>query len=45
MDLFTSFFKRKTGIDWEDRVVKEGTTPNSMFQYTHPVRSPKFSIS
>lgn len=37
MDLFLKFFRIKTGIDWEDRVIKQGTTALSLFQYTPPV--------
>jgi hypothetical protein len=37
MGLFMEFFRIKTGIDWEDRVIKQGTTPLSVFQYSPPV--------
>lgn len=37
MDLFMDFFRIKTGIDWEDRVIKHGTTPLTVFQYSPPV--------
>ncbi|KAM0740232.1 hypothetical protein ACQRIT_005416 [Beauveria bassiana] len=36
MDLFLNFFRIKTGIDWQDRVLLAGTTPLSAFQYTPP---------
>ncbi|KAH7326412.1 hypothetical protein B0I35DRAFT_508625 [Stachybotrys elegans] len=36
MDLFTEFFKIKTGVDWEDRVTLEKTLPASFFQYAPP---------
>ncbi|KAK7415865.1 hypothetical protein QQX98_005554 [Neonectria punicea] len=36
MDLFMEFFRIKTGIDWEDRVVKMNTMETSFFQYTPP---------
>ncbi|KAH6890480.1 hypothetical protein B0T10DRAFT_605968 [Thelonectria olida] len=36
MDLFMDFFRIKTGIDWEDRVIKMKTMPSSYFQYTPP---------
>ncbi|KAJ4150952.1 hypothetical protein LMH87_011679 [Akanthomyces muscarius] len=36
MDLFMNFFRIKTGIDWHDRVLLEGTTPLSAFQYCPP---------
>lgn len=41
MDLFLNFFRIKTGIDWEDRVIKQGTTPLSAFQYAPPVSLPR----
>lgn len=31
------FFRIKTGIEWEDRVLKEKTMPDSYFQYSPPV--------
>lgn len=37
MDCFMDFFKIKTGIEWQDRVLKQGTMPGSYFQYTPPV--------
>ncbi|CEJ93182.1 hypothetical protein VHEMI08791 [[Torrubiella] hemipterigena] len=37
LDHFKAFFKAKTGVDWKDRVVKEGTTPDTFFQYACPV--------
>ncbi|PMB73007.1 hypothetical protein BM221_000424 [Beauveria bassiana] len=36
MDLLLDFFRIKTGIDWQDRVLLAGTTPLSAFQYTPP---------
>ncbi|KAK7428933.1 hypothetical protein QQZ08_004550 [Neonectria magnoliae] len=36
MDLFMEFFRIKTGIDWEDRVVKMNTMASSFFQYAPP---------
>ncbi|OAQ99642.1 hypothetical protein LLEC1_03337 [Akanthomyces lecanii] len=36
MNLFMDFFRIKTGIDWQDRVLLEGTTPLSAFQYCPP---------
>ncbi|KAF7538435.1 hypothetical protein G7Z17_g12641 [Cylindrodendrum hubeiense] len=36
MDLFMEFFRIKTGVDWEDRVIKTKTMPNSLFQYAPP---------
>lgn len=37
MDCFMEFFKIKTGIEWQDRVLMQGTMPGSYFQYTPPV--------
>ncbi|CAI4219145.1 unnamed protein product [Parascedosporium putredinis] len=37
---FASFFKVKTGIRWDERVEKAGTTPRSMFQYSPLVGNP-----
>ncbi|OAA71355.1 hypothetical protein ISF_01906 [Cordyceps fumosorosea ARSEF 2679] len=36
MDHFVNFFRIKAGIDWQDRVLREGTTPLSLFQYSPP---------
>ncbi|KJZ72856.1 hypothetical protein HIM_07800 [Hirsutella minnesotensis 3608] len=36
MDHFMHFFRLKTGIEWQDRVLLEKTTPKSFFQYTPP---------
>ncbi|ATY63413.1 brct domain containing [Cordyceps militaris] len=36
MNHFMNFFRIKTGIDWQDRVLLEGTTPLSSFQYSPP---------
>ncbi|KAH8122001.1 hypothetical protein FP744_10003232 [Trichoderma asperellum] len=36
MDLFMDFFRIKTGIEWQDRVLKQNTMPNSFFQYSPP---------
>ncbi|RBR03079.1 uncharacterized protein FIESC28_11806 [Fusarium coffeatum] len=38
MDLFMDFFKKKTGIDWQDRVTLANTQPRAYFQYTPPAR-------
>ncbi|KAI8957110.1 hypothetical protein F5Y11DRAFT_352883 [Daldinia sp. FL1419] len=35
-DDFTAFFHQKTGIAWNDRVAKVGTTPQTRFQYIPP---------
>ena len=37
MDLFMDFFRIKTRIEWQDRVLKQHTMPNSIFQYSPPV--------
>jgi hypothetical protein len=31
------FFKKKTGIDWQDRVTLANTQPSAYFQYAPPV--------
>jgi hypothetical protein len=31
------FFKIKTGIEWQDRVIKQKVMPTSFFQYSPPV--------
>ncbi|KAL7930024.1 hypothetical protein V8C35DRAFT_330763 [Trichoderma chlorosporum] len=36
MDLFMEFFRIKTGIEWQDRVIGQKTMPNSFFQYAPP---------
>ncbi|RFU75950.1 anthranilate synthase component ii [Trichoderma arundinaceum] len=36
MDLFMDFFRIKTGIEWQDRVIKQNIMPGSFFQYTPP---------
>ncbi|CAM1502964.1 Fc.00g077400.m01.CDS01 [Cosmosporella sp. VM-42] len=36
MDHFMEFFRIKTGIEWEDRVIKEGTMSKEHFQYSPP---------
>ncbi|KAF5681063.1 hypothetical protein FHETE_94 [Fusarium heterosporum] len=36
MDLFMDFFKKKTGIEWQDRITFAHTGLTSMFQYTPP---------
>ncbi|KAK2928517.1 BRCT domain superfamily [Fusarium oxysporum f. sp. vasinfectum] len=36
MGLFVDFFKKKTGIDWQDRVSLAQTMPSSYFQYEPP---------
>ncbi|KAM0476708.1 hypothetical protein ACHAPX_006129 [Trichoderma viride] len=36
MDLFIDFFRIKTGIEWQDRVLGQKTMPNSFFQYSPP---------
>ncbi|KAJ4119922.1 hypothetical protein NW768_010512 [Fusarium equiseti] len=38
MNLFMDFFKKKTGIDWQDRVTLANTQPRAYFQYTPPAR-------
>ncbi|KAK4242411.1 hypothetical protein C8A03DRAFT_29342 [Achaetomium macrosporum] len=35
--LFESFFHKKTGVPWEERLMKAGTTDKSFFQYQLPV--------
>jgi hypothetical protein len=43
MDLFMDFFKKKTGVDWLDRITYAYTGLSASFQYTPPVRlSPNF---
>ncbi|KAM7200234.1 hypothetical protein V8F33_003952 [Rhypophila sp. PSN 637] len=43
-DHFKNFFKTKTGIDWDDRLIKEGMAPadKKFFHYTSPVSPPFF---
>ncbi|KAL7918925.1 hypothetical protein ACQKWADRAFT_330145 [Trichoderma austrokoningii] len=36
MDLFMDFFRIKTGIEWQDRVLAQKTMPDSLFQYSPP---------
>ncbi|PTB74256.1 hypothetical protein M440DRAFT_1380964 [Trichoderma longibrachiatum ATCC 18648] len=36
MDLFMDFFRIKTGIEWQDRVIGQGTMSSSYFQYSPP---------
>ncbi|PTB67857.1 hypothetical protein BBK36DRAFT_1114447 [Trichoderma citrinoviride] len=36
MDLFMDFFRIKTGIEWQDRVIGQGTMSGSYFQYSPP---------
>ncbi|KAF4595663.1 hypothetical protein GQ602_001276 [Ophiocordyceps camponoti-floridani] len=36
MNLFMAFFRLKTGIDWQDRVLGEKTMPPSFFIYSPP---------
>ncbi|KAK1242587.1 hypothetical protein MKX08_005399 [Trichoderma sp. CBMAI-0020] len=36
MDLFVGFFRIKTGIEWQDRVLRQKTMPSSFFQYSPP---------
>ncbi|KAL7900855.1 hypothetical protein HDV63DRAFT_402251 [Trichoderma sp. SZMC 28014] len=38
MHLFMDFFRIKTGIEWQDRVLRQQTMPNSFFQYSPPSR-------
>ncbi|KAF5230053.1 hypothetical protein FAUST_10033 [Fusarium austroamericanum] len=38
MDLFMDFFKKKTGIEWQDRVSLANTQPSSYFQYAPPAK-------
>lgn len=35
--LFTSFFRKKTGVEWCDRVVEAGTGRKGLFRYMPPV--------
>lgn len=44
MDLFADFFRIKTGVAWEDRVVRMKTMPACYFQYSPPV-SPLCHVS
>ncbi|RDA90474.1 hypothetical protein CP533_3044 [Ophiocordyceps camponoti-saundersi (nom. inval.)] len=37
MNLFADFFRLKTGIEWQDRVLREKTMPSSLFHYAPPV--------
>jgi hypothetical protein len=37
MDLFMDFFKKKTGVDWQDRITYAYTGLRASFQYTPPV--------
>lgn len=37
MDLFMDFFRIKTGIEWQDRVLKEKMMPSPFFHYAPPV--------
>ncbi|KAM0214925.1 hypothetical protein ACHAQI_003407 [Fusarium lateritium] len=36
MDLFMEFFKKKTGVEWQDRITYAYTGLNASFQYTPP---------
>ncbi|KND92353.1 hypothetical protein TOPH_03147 [Tolypocladium ophioglossoides CBS 100239] len=36
MDLFMDFFRIKTGLEWQNRVLGEKTMPASLFQYSPP---------
>ncbi|KAI4866874.1 hypothetical protein F4820DRAFT_468481 [Hypoxylon rubiginosum] len=36
LDDFKGFFRKKTGIDWDERIAKQGTTPADKFQYQPP---------
>ncbi|PFH60382.1 hypothetical protein XA68_11045 [Ophiocordyceps unilateralis] len=36
MDLLMSFFRLKTGIEWQDRVLGEKTMPSTFFHYAPP---------
>ncbi|CAH0022916.1 unnamed protein product [Clonostachys rhizophaga] len=36
MNHFMAFFRKKTGVDWEDRVAMQKTTNTEYFQYTPP---------
>lgn len=38
-----AFFQKKTGVDWEDRVIMQKTTNIEYFQYTPPVRFEKWN--
>lgn len=37
MDFFKRFFKSKTGIEWEERVMFQQTKGQEYFQYAPPV--------
>lgn len=37
MDHFRHFFRVKTGLEWQDRVLRQGTQPATCFQYSPPV--------
>lgn len=39
-DHFKRFFRKKTGIDWDERLVKAGSQPKKYWQYKPPVSSP-----
>lgn len=41
--LFAAFFRRKTGVAWEDRVALAGTMGPEFFVYEPPVRFPSSS--
>lgn len=42
---FRDYFRSKTGLEWDDRIEKFGSTGPELFQYQPPVRSLSFSIS
>lgn len=37
MGHFKHFFRVKTGLEWQDRVLKQGTQPATCFHYSPPV--------
>ncbi|KAH6605119.1 anthranilate synthase component ii [Trichoderma cornu-damae] len=37
MNLFMDFFRIKTGVEWQDRVIKQNVMPSSFFQYSPPI--------
>jgi hypothetical protein len=34
---FKDFFRKKTGVDWDERLIRTDVTDKSLFQYTPPV--------
>ncbi|KAK3313814.1 hypothetical protein B0H66DRAFT_362840 [Apodospora peruviana] len=39
---FKSFFEKKTGVPWDERLVRTGPADKNLFRYTSPVSSPSF---